>query len=65
MQLIIGAMTAIGIAVAIGNPPAFVNALESLERLPSSLEFPVSRGDAVTTRERIRDLFFNERGQLR
>jgi hypothetical protein len=63
MQLIIGAMAAIGIAVAIGSPPAFVSALEGLERIPSSLEFPVSGGDAA--RERIRELFFNERGHLR
>jgi hypothetical protein len=38
MQLVIGAMAAIGIAVAIGNAPAFVNAMEMLERVPSSLE---------------------------
>jgi hypothetical protein len=65
MQLVIGAMVAIGVAVvgtsAIGNAPAFVNALEIVT---SSPEFRVSEGDAAT-RERISHLFFNERGQLR
>jgi hypothetical protein len=42
MQLVIGAIAAIGIAVvgtsAISNAPAFVNALEILERVPNNLE---------------------------
>jgi hypothetical protein len=65
MQLIIGAMAAIGIAVAISAPSVLVNALESFGRIPSSLEIPISGEDAAATRGRIRDLFFNERGQLR
>jgi hypothetical protein len=33
MQLVIGAMAAIGIAVAIGAPSVFINALEGLQRI--------------------------------
>lgn len=68
MQLVIGAMVAIGIAVvgasAIAMAQAGQSQVNALEILVNRLESPLSEGDAAN-RERLRVLFFNEHGQLR
>jgi hypothetical protein len=67
-QLVIGTVFAIGIAVvgvgAIGSATAFEH--NASEIVINRLESPISEEDArVVDRERLRKLFFNERGQLR
>jgi hypothetical protein len=70
-QLVIGTVVAIGLAVvtvsAIGSAAAFEQPqVNASEILINRLESPLSEEDArFVHRERLRNLFFNERGQLR
>jgi hypothetical protein len=71
-QLVIGTVVAIGMAVvgvsAIGGAAAFDQArANASEILINRLESPLSEEDDArfAYRERLRNLFFNERGRLR
>jgi len=71
MQLVVRTVVAIGMAVVgvsvIGSAVAFEQAhVNALEILINRLESPLSEEDVQSVnRERLRNLFFNERGQLR
>ena len=70
-QLVIRTVFAIGMAVVgvsvIGSAVAFEQArVNASEILINRLESPLSEEDVqLVNRERLRNLFFNERGQLR
>ena len=70
-QLVIGTVVAIAMAVvsvsAIGSAAALEKPqVNASEILINRMESPLSQEDArIVNRERLRNLFFNERGQMR